>query len=244
MFRNRNVTASYGVGGFTDDHRAAFRKHGVQRVWIAYDRDEAGEKAALSLSEELLAMGIECFRVLFPQGMDANEYALNGSLEIALNKAQWLGKGKPPERATVEVMPAQESEPAAKEKMDAPVLSLAADPPPAAVEVPAEVKGEEISITLGDRRYRVRGLSKNPSYSLLRVNLLAARGDGFHVDTLDLYAARQRAAFIKQAAVEMGLQEDAVKPRSAACVAQAGGTARPADPKDAGAEKARDCHQR
>ena len=26
----RNVTASYGVGGFTDDHRAAFRKHGVQ----------------------------------------------------------------------------------------------------------------------------------------------------------------------------------------------------------------------
>jgi DNA primase len=42
----RNVTASYGVGGFTDDHRAAFRKHGVERVWIAYDRDEAGEKAA------------------------------------------------------------------------------------------------------------------------------------------------------------------------------------------------------
>ena len=40
----RNVTASYGVGGFTDDHRAAFRKHGVQRVWIAYDRDEAGRK--------------------------------------------------------------------------------------------------------------------------------------------------------------------------------------------------------
>ena len=28
----RNVTASYGVNGFTDDHRAAFRKYGVQRV--------------------------------------------------------------------------------------------------------------------------------------------------------------------------------------------------------------------
>ena len=72
----RNVTASYGVSGFTDDHRAAFRKHGMQRVWIAYDRDEAGEKAALALAEELMAMGIECFRVLFPKGMDANEYAL------------------------------------------------------------------------------------------------------------------------------------------------------------------------
>jgi hypothetical protein len=27
------------------------------------------------LADELMAMGIECFRVLFPKGMDANEYA-------------------------------------------------------------------------------------------------------------------------------------------------------------------------
>ena len=27
----RNVTASYGVNGFTDDHRAAFQKHGIQQ---------------------------------------------------------------------------------------------------------------------------------------------------------------------------------------------------------------------
>jgi DNA primase len=72
----RNVTASYGVQGFTDDHREAFRKHGVARVWIAYDRDEAGEKAAAALGAELVAAGIECFRVLFPKGMDASEYAL------------------------------------------------------------------------------------------------------------------------------------------------------------------------
>ena len=28
----RNVTASYGVNGFTDDHRAAFQTHGTKRV--------------------------------------------------------------------------------------------------------------------------------------------------------------------------------------------------------------------
>lgn len=211
----RNVTASYGVGGFTDDHRAAFRRHGVQRVWIAYDRDEAGEKAALALSEELLAMGVECFRVLFPKGMDANEYALKvspaaKSLEIALNKAQWLGKGKPPARITVDVSPSEQAEPAAKEETPEPVLPLAAAVPPPA-DVPVEIKGDEVSIALEDRRYRVRGLARNLSYSILRVNLLAARGDGFHVDTLDLYAARQRTVFIKQAAIEMGLKEDAVK---------------------------------
>jgi hypothetical protein len=45
----------------------------------------------------------------------------------------------------------------------------------------------------------------------MRVNLLAARGDSFHVDTLDLYAARQRVAFVKQAAIEMAVKEDLVK---------------------------------
>ena len=49
----RNVTASYGVNGFTEDHQAAFQKHGMQQVWIAYDRDEAGDAAAERLKEEL-----------------------------------------------------------------------------------------------------------------------------------------------------------------------------------------------
>jgi DNA primase len=72
----RNVTASYGVNGFTADHRAAFAQHGIERVYIAYDRDEAGNSAAAKLAEELMQMGIECFRVLFPKDMDANAYAL------------------------------------------------------------------------------------------------------------------------------------------------------------------------
>jgi DNA primase len=50
----RNVTASYGVNGFTADHRAAFERHGTERVYIAYDRDDAGDKAAAKLAEELM----------------------------------------------------------------------------------------------------------------------------------------------------------------------------------------------
>lgn len=113
--------------------------------------------------------------------------------------------------------------PAAKEETALPVSPLAAEPPPCpqpapivqpvptAMDVPAEVKGEEIAITLGDRRYRVRGHQKHTSYAILRVNLLAGRGDGFHVDSLDLYAARQRAAFVQQAAIETVLKEEAIK---------------------------------
>jgi DNA primase len=215
----RNVTASYGVNGFTDDHRAAFRKYEIQRVLIAYDRDEAGDKAALTLADELMAMGIECFRVLFPKGMDANEYALKvvpaeKSLGVLLNKAQWLGKGKPPERVTVEVIPAPlvlNEQAAAKEE---PVPSLAAgvsSPSRPLVDVAAEVRGAEVFMTFGDRRYRVRGLEKNTGSDITKVKLLASRGDGFHIDTLNLQTAQQRALFARLAAIEMAVKEDVVR---------------------------------
>ena len=54
---HRNVTASYGVNGFTADHRAAFAQHGTERVYIAYDNDDAGNKAAAKLAEELIEIG-------------------------------------------------------------------------------------------------------------------------------------------------------------------------------------------
>ena len=109
----RNVTASYGVNGFTQDHRAAFERHGIKRVYIAYDRDEAGDKAAAKLAGELIETGIECFRVEFPKGMDANAYALKvtpaaKSLGVLLHRAAWLGKGQPPaHRVAVPVIEAE-----------------------------------------------------------------------------------------------------------------------------------------
>jgi DNA primase catalytic core len=266
-----HVTASYGVNGFTADHRRAFEKHGTERVYIAYDRDEAGDKAAAALAEELMGMGIECFRVQFPKGMDANEYARKvqpaaKSLGVMLSKAEWLGKGRKPaqrgpvavavpEPVAVEPLPIEE---AAKERMieeesilsqigaeigadieEAPepspaasrveiaahVLPLAAEPEPVAatlpaaapaIDVPVEMRGEDIFLTQGDRRYRIRGLNKNMSYELLKVNVLVSgttpRGESaFHVDTLDLYSSRQRGIFMKQAADELGIKEEVIR---------------------------------
>jgi DNA primase catalytic core len=267
----RNVTASYGVNGFTDDHKRAFEKHGTERVYIAYDRDEAGDGAAAKLAEELIEMGIECFRVQFPKGMDANEYARKvtpaaKSLGVLLNKAEWLGKGQ---RAMGRVAPRvlepvivaepviepepAEAKAAAKGKKiedelpepdpiaatmplpDAPtvaapteeVFSLAASPEPVAptepsaapaptIDVPVEMRGEDIFVQQGSRRYRIRGLNKNLSYELLKVNVLVSgttpRGEqAFHVDTLDLYSARQRGVFMKQAAEELGIKEEIIR---------------------------------
>jgi hypothetical protein len=206
----RNVTASYGVGGFTDDHREAFRKHGTKRVYIAYDRDEAGEKAAAALAPELMAAGIECFRVLFPKGMDANEYArmtqpAAKSLGVLLNGAQWLGKGEKPSVS----MPAQSQ--AAKEKTMAEtvVLPLAALPAGPAVSR----DGDEIGVTMNGRVYRVLGLFRNTGAGVMKVNVKVSGRNGrgeecWHGDTLDMEMARQRAGFVKQTAHELGVKEE------------------------------------
>lgn len=69
----RNVTASYGIEGFTADHLALFERCSVDRILIAYDRDDAGDRAAEKLAKQLMACGLDCYRILFPKGMDANE---------------------------------------------------------------------------------------------------------------------------------------------------------------------------
>jgi len=234
-------------------------------VLIAYDRDKAGEKAAQALAEKLLAEGIDAYRIHFPKGMDANEYALqvtpaNKSLGVVIRSAQWLGKGKAkpvtteavtaesiplpvaePESALPESEVEPESEPAlesitplaadaqgstntagagsagaVKEKTIEP-LPAAAVPPAPAPAVDAEVKDNEVIITLGDRRYRIRGLEKNLAFDVMKINLLVSApafdgaGESIHVDTFDLYQQRPRGAFIKQAAVELGVKEEVIK---------------------------------
>jgi DNA primase len=203
----RNVTASYGVNGFTDDHRAAFRKHGIQQVWIAYDRDDAGDAAAERLKEELLQLGIGSHRVLFPKETDANEYARQGeSLAVLLNRATWWEKENPAakEKSSEPEPPTPPEDPQPIAEAPKPVIPFAAEP-----EI--RIDGDEITIPRGDRRYRVRGLQKNLSPEVMKVNLLVSRQSEFHVDTIDVCQDRQRAAFIKRAAEELGLKEDVIR---------------------------------
>jgi len=222
----RNVTAAYGVEGLTDDHLAAFKRCGVRRVLIAFDRDDAGERGAEKAAERLMAEGLECYRVQFPKGMDANEYACKvtpaeKSLGLLIRKAMWLGKGVPPAEApglhvedvalpaAAELAPA-ESVPSVELPSLAAVPAAAPGAAPTA-DVVAEVSDDEIVMSFGDRRYRVRGLAKNLSAEVLKVNVLCSRGETYHVDSFDLYAAKARAHYIAQAAKELACREDVIK---------------------------------
>ena len=96
----RAVTFIYGTNGFTDELFEAILARKVKRVRLAYDADEAGNRAAQRDVERLSAHGIECYRVRFPWGMDANEYARKvtpsaRSLDAALRAAEPAGDEKP-----------------------------------------------------------------------------------------------------------------------------------------------------
>jgi hypothetical protein len=212
----RNVTAAYGVEGLTDDHLAAFKRCGVWRVLIAFDRDDAGERGADKAAERLMAQGLECYRIQFPKGMDANEYACKvtpaeKSLGLVIRKAVWLGKGTPPAEApgqhVEDVATTAPAEPAPESSS---LVAETATPTPAA-DIDAQVSEDEVVMSFGDRRYRVRGLAKNLSAEVLKVNVLVSRGEAYHVDSLDLYAARARAHYNTQAAKELACREDVIK---------------------------------
>lgn len=229
----RHVTAAYGTEGVTTEHLDALRAHEIKRVLLAFDADDAGNKATSKLAKSLMAEGVECFRVQFPAGADANDVACGAknptdALGRLIRTAAWMGTGPAPSqrRTVTPVEPPADID----ERQDEPDVdddeasSFAAGPlPPALVsptpalpdDVAPVLDGDELRVALGDRRWRVRGLSKVSSFDLLRVNVLVARHDGrgdrFHVDTLDLYSARARTVFVKQAAEELHAGEEIIK---------------------------------
>ena len=336
----RNVTASYGTDGFTPDHLAAFIDRRIETIFIAYDRDDAGDAGAAKVAERLTDEGIRCRRVQFPRGMDTNTYALNvkpadRSLRLLLESAPWIegqrpvtsnqrpGKTQSPttrglqtelvveDQLLTDINDHEQKElqrpdslaesdgngtgslsstqtlsegrkpcsvgsdkesiglgtgehcggarPSASEGVlpvsgNGPGQSLGtrdtADtcaqpgvhPPERVAEAGnndsgnrqshqrpdenAKLKetgrwslaagncrfnGDDIEISLGERRYRVRGLARNNSYDILKVNLRVGKDDFFHFDTLDLYNARHRKAFIHAASDELKVEPDTIK---------------------------------
>jgi len=226
-----NVTCAYGVDGFTDAMIEAIKEHGIERVVIAFDRDAAGERGAEALGARLVEAGLEALSVQFPRGMDANEYALkvkpaHQALGLVLRQARWIGRPAttgPADEAAAEEETAVPCEPVPPENNhgcsapEPPSLAaapaLASEAVPASAEVEAgEANADEFTLRLGACAWRVRGWRKNASPEQMRVNVQVRRDTGaYHVDTLDLYAARSRVAFLRLASAELGLPEEDLK---------------------------------
>ncbi|MGD0615950.1 MAG: CHC2 zinc finger domain-containing protein [Verrucomicrobiota bacterium] len=227
-----NVTCLFGTEGFSDELWEAMRQ--VRCVKLAYDADDAGERAAQRDAERFKAHGIEVFRVRFPHGMDANEYACKvtpagNSLALLLNSSAWLGSGARP--------PMDTRPPAAREggsatghaanRVQAPPASLAAvlaadtvpeakeEKPPAPATLTLQQRGDAWFFDVEDREYRVVGIEKTLGTDALKVALrLRVLGQGpalFHLDQVDLCRDAERRRFIERAAEETGLTADLLK---------------------------------
>jgi DNA primase catalytic core len=150
---HRNVTAAYGVEGFTQEIEDALVAAKVERVLIAFDRDEAGDRGAARVAAKLEARGVECARVLFPHGLDANEYALkvtpaDKSLGLLLRSAVALGDRVRLPRRSVVADDAQAGAPSSSELaakgLAADALALPATP---TVEGATKEKSQDVPAT-------------------------------------------------------------------------------------------------
>ena len=224
------VTCTYGTGNFTPELIEAIKAAKIECVKLAFDADEAGEKATAKVAAKLQAIGIECHQIKFPWGLDANSFALDQGAEAlkkAVRDSVWIepctplqsyGVDGPVQSTSVPLVanhlvasPSAEAtedkkEEVAKEKKGLPAVAL--------VKV-----GDYHEMQHGSRAYRVGGLEKNSSLEVLRITLRLTytysdhQGEAsrFHVDSLDLYRDGERRKFIERAADETLLEKDLLK---------------------------------
>lgn len=79
-----------------------------------------------------------------------------------------------------------------------------------APDATAQVLEDRVLFSRGDRRYELRELAHDER-DRLRVNLRVEAEGGLHVDTLDLYAGRSRAAFARAVSPILGVPEAAIE---------------------------------
>ena len=218
------TTCVYGSEGVTDDLFEAIRTANINSVRLAFEASDAGELAAAQAAARLQAVGIECHRIRFPWGMNANAFALEQggeALRHTVRSAEWLGRhgGRASPQGVWASSPTRNPQ-----IQPSPVVAALTDAPTtnhSAIAVPDKSgqpfaaftqQGDAWQLILGDRLYRLTGLEKNNSPESIKITLrLTEPGGLFHLDALDLCRDNERRRFIERAAEETCLTKDLIK---------------------------------
>lgn len=209
-----SVTCTFGTSNFSEELFEAIRAAKIESVKLAFDADEAGEKAAAKAAERLQGIGIECHQIKFPWGMDANGYAVEQggeALKQAVRNAAWLEPkatelSSPAPSSLVANLAAREAELPVSVAKEGKVLANVTKP-----ESALEKVGDFHQIAFGSREYRIGGLDKNSSLEVLKITLRISCEGLMHVDSLDLYRDGERRKFTDRAAEETTLEKDLLK---------------------------------
>ena len=215
-----NATCIYGTQGFSGELFEAIKAANLDAVRLAYDADEAGERAAARDAEKLQAIGIAVYRIKLPMGEDANSYALKSgpaALKKAVRSAQWLGAGAPAASSLAAskslaadgAVASEDAESSAE--TNAPVGERATKKEAAKPEFTLVVTGDHHELELGNRRYRIAGLNKNGGLDSLKITLRVRVADRFHLDQMDLCKDVDRRRFCERAGHECRLDAELIK---------------------------------
>jgi DNA primase len=219
-----NTTCIFGTENFTEELFDAIRAAKIESVKLAFDADEAGDKATAKIAAKLQAIGIECYQIKFPWKSDANQYALDQggeALKNAVRNAAWLelkARETPKAEAADECGEIPSRAPSslvanlAAREAELPVLVAKEGKAPIQPTTPELSQvGDSHEITFGQRLYRIGGLHKNSSPEVLKITLRITCEGLMHVDSLDLYRDGERRKFIDRAAEETTLEKDLLK---------------------------------
>ena len=221
-----SATCIYGTQGFSDELFEAIKAANLDAVRLAYDADDAGERAAARDAERLQKIGLEVYRIRFPFGQDANGFAVaqgKAALQKLVRDAEWLGTGSPsapapapPSSLAATQLVAGSDAESTQEALPDPKPSETATKKkkPAASQPVTELirEGEAHTFTLGERVYQVRGLDKNHTLEVMKMTLRLMEPRGlFHLDQIDLCKDLDRRRFCERAAEETRLDRELIK---------------------------------
>jgi DNA primase catalytic core len=161
MAGSQNVISIQGTNGLNAGDVATLASYGLQRITLLMDGDEPGRTGTAKL--QTLLSSFSCESRELPQEHDPNSYLLaHGPKGLA----QVLADGH------------QTNGDQAQARPDA-------STPPGVQPIPGG-----FALTLGLRRYEIRGLEKGPRK--LKATVRVEHAGKLHVDTLDFYSARWR----------------------------------------------------
>ncbi len=180
----KNVSASFGVQGFTENHIKLMEENNTRRIVIAYDNDQPGKLASEKLQEKLKQTGFINTRILaLPEGIkDINEYLTKGGTAEGLKKLLY-----PDETQSREIQ--------SQETLSQKIQSTTNTEHQEFKQSPSG----DYEFTSDGFTYRIRGVKEDlisPSLNVgIRVN--HQREESFFYDSVNLYSARSRFVFAK-----------------------------------------------
>ncbi len=222
--RPRGVSGHSGVisaGGPKLFHRTTVRRLaglGLERVWFTSATADA--RAAAGVAKVFATADIECTRVRLPARRNLAEVLAEASDPTAALDALTARASTPaPAFAAATTEPVSPPPTPAAPTPAIPIAEPTATEPAPAARVARDgepvVSGTvtELHVGFAGRVWRIRGARATRNAEALRANVMVTDtgSGGFHLDSLDLYSARARAAFTTAAAHELHAPADELK---------------------------------